>query len=60
MISIPPKSLVMKKVVFYSLILFSLLNTISCTNDEGDDDIDLLTPNVEEEALSKDVSEKIK
>lgn len=44
----------MKKAVFLLMILFSSMCLNSCTNDEGNDDIDLLTPDDENES-TKDI-----
>lgn len=41
----------MKRVFLIITIFFAGLAMTSCTNDEGDEDIDIITPNDEEEVL---------
>lgn len=44
-----PKSYIMKTVLLLITVFFSSLALSSCTNDEGDNDLDFITPNEEEE-----------
>ncbi|WP_161991941.1 MULTISPECIES: hypothetical protein [Flagellimonas] len=41
----------MKTVLLFITLLFSSLALSSCTNDEGDNDLDFLTPDEEENQM---------
>ncbi|WP_422348846.1 hypothetical protein [Flagellimonas sp.] len=41
----------MKTVLLFITLLFSSLALSSCTNDEGDNDLDFLTPDEEENQI---------
>ncbi|WP_420604300.1 hypothetical protein [Flagellimonas sp.] len=41
----------MKTVLLFLTIIFSSIALMSCTNDEGDNDLDFITPNEEEESV---------
>ena len=49
---IPTKLLIMKKVLFFLSVFFISLINQSCTNDEGDEDIDVITPPEQEEIVN--------
>lgn len=42
----------MKVVLLLITVLFSSMALSSCTNDEGDSDLDIITPNDEQERVS--------
>ena len=42
---------VMKTVLLFLMIIFSSLALMGCTNDEGENDLDFITPNEEEESV---------
>ncbi|RNC89334.1 MAG: hypothetical protein ED555_07485 [Allomuricauda sp.] len=46
-----PKYLTMKTVMLLLAVVFTSMAITGCTNDEGDEDIDVITPNDEEELL---------
>ncbi|GGD55620.1 hypothetical protein [Muriicola marianensis] len=40
-------------VLYFLLVIISIIFTWSCTNDEGDNDLDILTPNDTTQAVYK-------
>lgn len=42
----------MKVILLLITVLFSSMALSSCTNDEGDSDLDIITPNDEQERVS--------
>lgn len=49
-----PNRYKIKSTLFLIAIFWCSMTAISCTNDEGDNDIDLITPTEEEEAISSE------
>ena len=47
----PPNRTIMKIILLLITVLVSTMAVTSCTNDEGDNDLDYLAPNDEEEVL---------
>jgi len=47
----PPNHTTMKIILLLITVLVSSLAVTSCTNDEGDNDLDYISPNDEEEVL---------
>jgi hypothetical protein len=50
----------MKVVLLLITVLFSSMALSSCTNDEGEGDLDILTPNDEQEVTSSHPEKEIK
>lgn len=50
----------MKKVFLFFLIFSATLSFHGCTNEEGTDDIDVITPNDEEETLNNKEKNSVK
>ena len=46
----------MKTVMLLLAVVFTSMAITGCTNDEGDEDIDVITPNDEEELLMEQQS----
>lgn len=59
MVFIPTKFKFMKKLRWAVLLLFAISLSIQCTNDEGENDIDVINP-VEEEPTSEKKTKVIK
>ena len=45
----------MKKFILISFVLLAVVSMGSCTNDEGDNDIDIITPNEQESILRQNI-----
>ncbi|WP_297761941.1 hypothetical protein [uncultured Muriicola sp.] len=43
-------------IIYFLLVILSIICTWSCTNDEGSDDIDTLTPTDSVQGISEDYS----